>query len=187
MPDARIVLAGYGTGGRLALLASALDDRIDVAFVSGAFGPREQMWQERMDGTLRGFRRDFGDAELAAMVAPRDLIIEDALPPVVTGPPVPRQGRSGAAPGRITAPTRAEFRAPAREAWLIPRLADSRIGGRLVFNDQDKDAAPPSDVPPGATGASPLFEKLPGYLGLPPVAREVPVMQPGFDQSAIDA
>jgi dienelactone hydrolase len=185
--DARIGLAGYGTGGRIALLASALDDRINATFVSGAFGPREQMWQEPIDGNLQGFLREFGDAELAAMIAPRDLIIENSLAPAVNGPPEPRQGRSGAAPGRITTPTHAEFRATAIEATLVSRSGDSHIGGRFVFNDHDKDAAPPSDVSSGVSGASSLFEKLPECLGLPPVAREIPAMQPWFDQNAIDA
>jgi dienelactone hydrolase len=185
--NAKIGLTGYGTGGRVALFAAALDDRIDATLVSGAFGPREQMWQEPIDGNLQGFLREFGDAELAAMIAPRDLIIEDALPPVVTGPPAPRQGRMGAAPGRITAPTRAESRAVATEAMLIPRSGDSRIGGRLELTNEVKDGAAPSNVPPDAPGASPLFEKLPEYLGLQAVARETSSPQPWFDQGAIDA
>jgi dienelactone hydrolase len=186
-PDAKIGLAGYGTGGRLALLASAIDDRIDCTFVSGAFGPREQMWQEPIDGNLQGLLREFGDAELAAMIAPRDLIIEGALVPAFTGPPAPRQGRSGAAPGRITAPTRAEFRAATMEAMHIPRSGDSRVGGRLIFKDEVKGDAAPSEVPPDATGASGLFDKLPESLGLPAIAREIPATQPWFDQSTIDA
>jgi hypothetical protein len=77
-PDAKIGVAGYGTGGRIALFAAALDDRVHTAFISGAFGPREQMWQEPIDGNLQGFLREFGDAELAAMVSPRELVLEEA-------------------------------------------------------------------------------------------------------------
>jgi cephalosporin-C deacetylase-like acetyl esterase len=172
-PDARIGVAGYGTGGRIALFAAALDDRIHAAFVSGAFGPREQMWQEPIDGNLQGFLREFGDAELAAMVSPRDLILEDAPPPIVTGPPAPGQGRSGAALGKLTAPTRAELRRVATEAMQIPR-----VGGSLLVTEDESSPR---------SGGSPLFDKLPALLGLSEATHEFPAPQPSFDLAAIDA
>jgi hypothetical protein len=44
---------------------------------------------------------EFGDAELASLIAPRILIIEASDGPKVEGPPPPGNGRSGAAPGKL--------------------------------------------------------------------------------------
>ncbi len=72
---------GHGEGGRLVLFAAALDERIDRALVSGSFGPREALWREPADRNVFGLLRDFGDAELAALVAPRPLVIEHGAAP----------------------------------------------------------------------------------------------------------
>lgn len=71
-----ITVAGFGEGGRVALYATAIDDRIDHSFVTGAFSPREKAWSEPIDRNLFGLLPDFGDAEVAAMVFPRPLLIE---------------------------------------------------------------------------------------------------------------
>jgi dienelactone hydrolase len=185
--NAPIGVAGYGTGGRLALLASAVDERLHATFVSGAFGPREQMWREPIDGNLQGFLREFGDAELAAMISPRKLVIEDAPSPAVTGPPAPRAGRNGAAPGQIMAPTPDEVRATAMEARHIAPSGNSIVTSHITLNiDGSSDPTSPSQ-PALAPGASRVFEKLLEALGLPVIAREVLSQQPLFDQGAIDA
>lgn len=72
---------GHGEGGRLVLFASALDERIGRALISGAFGPREALWREPADRNVFGLLRGFGDAELAALVAPRPLVIEQGTAP----------------------------------------------------------------------------------------------------------
>jgi hypothetical protein len=72
--------------------------------VSGYFQPRERLWSEPIYRNLWGLLAEFGDAELASLVAPRALIIETASHPEITGPPPVRDGRSGAAPGVITTP-----------------------------------------------------------------------------------
>jgi len=74
-------IVGHGEGGRIALFSAALDERIDAALVSGAFGPREQLWKEPADRNLFGLLREFGDAELAGLVAPRPLVIEHGNDP----------------------------------------------------------------------------------------------------------
>lgn len=74
-------IVGYGEGGRLALFAAALDDRIGAALVSGAFGPREALWKEPADRNVFGLLREFGDAEIASLVAPRPLVIEHGAAP----------------------------------------------------------------------------------------------------------
>lgn len=72
---------GHGEGGRLALFAAALDVRLDAALVSGSFGPREALWKEPADRNVFGLLREFGDAELGSLVAPRPLVIEHGVYP----------------------------------------------------------------------------------------------------------
>ena len=69
-------IMGHGEGGRLALFAAALDERIDSIAVSGSFGPREALWKEPADRNVFGLIREFGDAELASLVTPRPLVVE---------------------------------------------------------------------------------------------------------------
>ncbi|MGH9663725.1 MAG: alpha/beta hydrolase family protein, partial [Bryobacteraceae bacterium] len=96
-----VAVWGYGEGGLLALDAAALDSRIDVAVVSGYFGPREAMWQEPIFRNVWSFQRDFGDAEVAALIAPRKLIVETQAGPRWDGPSHADPKRTGAAPGRL--------------------------------------------------------------------------------------
>lgn len=67
---------GVGEGGRVAMYAAALDERIKAAVVSCAFGPREAMHDEPIDRNFWGVLREFGDAEVAALVHPRALVID---------------------------------------------------------------------------------------------------------------
>jgi dienelactone hydrolase len=136
----RIGLIGYGEGGLLALYAAAADPRIDAACVAGYFGPREGLWQEPIYRNVWDLLSEFGDAELASLVAPRALIVEACRGLEVAGPPPVREGRSGAAPGRSGTPpveqVRAEVeRARAFTAGLKPppvlRLVESGGGHGL--------------------------------------------------------
>jgi dienelactone hydrolase len=106
--DAKIGLFGYAEGGLLALAAGALDTRIDVTCVSGYFAPRQRVWAEPIYRNVFGLLDEFGDAELATLIAPRTLIVENSGVPTIEGPPAPHDGRGGAAPG----------------AWQTPKLAD---------------------------------------------------------------
>jgi cephalosporin-C deacetylase-like acetyl esterase len=92
---------GHGEGGLLALYSAALDPRIRAAGVSGYFGPREAVWKEPIYRNVWGLLREFGDAEVAALIAPRTLVVENTPVRDVPGPPPARAGRSGAAPGEI--------------------------------------------------------------------------------------
>jgi hypothetical protein len=63
------------------------------------FVSRQQLWEERFivcSGCCR-----FCDAEIASIIAPRNLIMEHSA---VDGPPKPREGRGGAAPGKLKTP-----------------------------------------------------------------------------------
>lgn len=96
--NARVGVVGWGEGGLLALYAAALDPRVDAALVSGYFDSRQNIWQEPLDRNVYGLLDQFGDAELASMVAPRALVIEAARGPELTLP------SEGGAPARLVTP-----------------------------------------------------------------------------------
>lgn len=102
-----VLVAGLGEGGMLALYAGALDTRIDSTYVWGYFGPREGLWDEPIYRNVFGLLKDFGDAEVASLIAPRKLAIHHLGFPNVKDPPVSKvKGvRNSAAPGKITKPS----------------------------------------------------------------------------------
>ncbi len=103
--DAPIGVVGIGEGGLIALYSAASDSRIDAVWVSGYFNEREGVWAEPIYRNVFGLLTEFGDSDLAGLVAPRGLLIETAVVREITGPPAPKKGqRSGAAPGAITTP-----------------------------------------------------------------------------------
>lgn len=104
-PDAPLGIVGYGEGGLLALHTAALDTRVQATVVSGYFGPREGLWEEPIYRNVWSLLTDFGDAELAALIAPRTLIVEPSAPPAVAGPPMTEGRSQGAAPGIIPHPS----------------------------------------------------------------------------------
>jgi dienelactone hydrolase len=76
-PQARIGVAGYKEGGLVAFYAAAADERIEVALVAGYFDSRQEVWSEPIYHNVWTLLRDFGDAEIAALIAPRTLIVEN--------------------------------------------------------------------------------------------------------------
>lgn len=103
-PMLPIGVAGYGEGGLVAFYSAAVDKRIRAGLVSGYFAPREVMWQEPIYRNVWGMLREFGDAEIAGLIAPRALVVEATRHPEVAGPPPQRERRRGAAPGAIVTP-----------------------------------------------------------------------------------
>ena len=99
-------IIGYGEGGLLALYSAAIDQRIDVSVVSGYFQPRENLWKEPIYRDLWGLVQEYGDAELASLIAPRTLIIEASQGPGVDGPPpVTEEHKQAACPnGKLISP-----------------------------------------------------------------------------------
>ena len=95
--SAPIAVAGWGEGGLLALYSGALDTRIQATLVSGYFQSRQEAWKEPVYRDVWGLLREFGDAELASLIAPRALIVEASSGPDVA-PPTPASQRSGATP-----------------------------------------------------------------------------------------
>ena len=113
-----ILIAGVGEGGMIAMHAAAIDTRIDAACVSGYFGPREGVWEEPPYRNVFGLLRDFGDAEVASLIAPRPLAIRHFRFPQV--PALPGT-RNRAAPGKLTTPAVDDCKAEVERARkLVP-------------------------------------------------------------------
>ncbi len=111
---------GHGEGGMEALFAAALDTRIQVCGVSGFFGPREQSWREPIERNFFGLLRHFGAAELAALTAPRDLLVIPEAGPVVV-----LEGNGGA-PAELRSP---DAVAAAAELQRATAMLGSHAGG----------------------------------------------------------
>lgn len=98
---------GWGEGGLLAFYSAALDTRIAAACVSGYFDNRNGVWKQPVDRNVFGLLEQFGDAEVAAMIAPRSLVIEAARGPEVTlpgGNAYSSSQRGYGAPGSLVSP-----------------------------------------------------------------------------------
>jgi dienelactone hydrolase len=81
----KVGVAGYAEGGLVAFYAAAVDTRIDAVLVSGYFDSRQNVWSEPIYRNVWGLLREFGDAELATLIAPRGLVVEHAAVPTVGG------------------------------------------------------------------------------------------------------
>ena len=143
----KIVAAGYAEGGLIAFYATALDRRIEAALVSGYFDSRQRLWEEPIYRNVFGLLREFGDAEIASLIAPRALIVEHSAVPNVEGPPAPREGRTGAAPGKLQAPdyesVEAEFERA--RALLKPGQAKDFDRFKLITGAEGMTTGPGSD------------------------------------------
>ena len=121
--DKPIVVAGWGEGGWIALATGAVDSRVQHTIVSGHFGPRENVWSEPIHRNVHGLLKSFGDAQLAALIAPRNLWIDP-----VAGPSVSIGGEGGA-PGELKGPNPVESKEEAKiaQSLLAPWKLDSSI------------------------------------------------------------
>ncbi|HOZ45303.1 MAG TPA: dienelactone hydrolase family protein [Candidatus Hydrogenedentes bacterium] len=153
--DTPVAVMGYGEGGLIAFHAAAVDTRIDAAVVSGYFGPRERVWAEPIYRNVWALLEQFGDAEIASLIAPRPLIIEAARHPDVGGPPAPRDGRAGAAPGAIVTP---DIEFVRREVTRAAALVDGLNPAPVLRLVDPKDGVP---------GAAETLDALLECLGVP--------------------
>ena len=127
---APVGVIGHGEGGLLALCTAALDPRIRATVVSGYFDSRQRVWAEPTYRTAWSFLKEFGDAELASLIAPRSLIVEYAPSPHIEGPPKAGAGRRNcAAPGTISTPG---FPAVEAEVERARQLA-GKFGNAIQF------------------------------------------------------
>ena len=115
-----VLCAGLGEGGLIAMYSGALDTRISSVYLWGYFAPREKLWTEPIYRNLQGLLREFGDAEIASMIAPRHLVVQHlGYPNVPKVPKVVKGQREIAAPGVITKPTSEEVTAEVERAKRI--------------------------------------------------------------------
>ncbi|MCC7085738.1 MAG: hypothetical protein IT427_12115 [Pirellulales bacterium] len=153
----KIGVVGFGEGALLGLYAGALDPRIDAICVSGYFDRRNDLWQEPLDRNVFGLLEQFGDAELASMIAPRTLIIEAAATAEVT-----IAGGRGA-PARILTPELESVRGELERARQLtvglklnnwPHLVISGDDGRGPFGTPQAISALLARLAPGTTPVS---------------------------------
>ncbi len=139
-------VAGYGEGGLVALYSAALDLRIDAALVSGYFDGRNGVWQEPIYRNVQGLLDQFGDAELAAMIPPRALVIEACRGPQLDGPPAAKEGQAAnAAPGKLATPKLASVQAELERARKL--VADLKPPARLELVAEAGGEGPPASEP----------------------------------------
>lgn len=154
----RIGVVGIGEGGLLALHAAALDPRLECCWVSGYFQQRESVWQEPIYRNVWGLLTEFGDAELAGLIAPRRLVIEAATAVNVSGPPPAREGRAAvAAPGVITTCQLNSVRAETERAATFYRVFESESSLSLVATGDNGN---------GVSGNRVALESFAAGLGL---------------------
>ena len=127
---------GYGEGGAIALYAAALDPRIKAACVSGYLGDRNDVWRQPVDRNVFGLLEQFGDAEVASLVAPRALIVEAAGGPAFVIPP-----GTGGAPGRLTTPGLGTVTAEVERARAL--VAGLEPASRIAMVASGSDGAGP--------------------------------------------
>ncbi len=81
--DLKTGVAGYGEGGLIAFYTAAIDKRVDATFVSGYFSSRQKVWDEPIYRNVWALLTEFGDAEIASLIAPRALVIEYSFVPEI--------------------------------------------------------------------------------------------------------
>jgi dienelactone hydrolase len=145
--EARVGVVGHAEGGLIAFYSAALDSRIDAALVSGYFDSRQGVWQEPIYRNVFGLLHEFGDAEIASLIAPRTLIIEHSAVPAIDGPPAARNGRHAcAAPGALRTPTFKSVRAEVERAQaFFPADGAVRPVITLVAGERGATVGPGSE------------------------------------------
>ena len=101
-----VTIEGVGEGGLLAFYSAAVDTRIDAAVVGGYFTNRDRVCDEPLDRNIFGLIDQFGDAEIATLIAPRSLRILDVRIPEKVWEPsqTTSYGELGLPPGKIVNP-----------------------------------------------------------------------------------
>jgi len=127
----KIGVIGYGEGGLIALYSAALDTRIDSSVVSGYFESRQRVWEEPIYRNVFGLLHEFGDAEIASLIAPRMLIVEHSSGAKIDGPPKPHDGRTGAAPGKLQPPDYVSVESEFQRTRTLLKSGDPKVFDRL--------------------------------------------------------
>jgi dienelactone hydrolase len=130
-PGSKIGVAGYAEGGLIAFYAAALDTRIDAALVSGYYDSRQRLCEEPIYRNVFGLLREFGDAEIATLIAPRVLVVEYSPVPKIDGPPASGNGRTGAAPGKLATPDYENVETEFERTRSLLQKGDPKVFNRL--------------------------------------------------------
>lgn len=176
-----IIAAGIGDGGQIAMYSAAADTRISSVLVSGYFQSRDGVWQEPIDRNVWGLLNEFGDAQIAGMIAPRPLVIEAAAVPETDGPlPIKQGRRGGAAPGQIKT---ADLKAVQSEFEAAQKIYDQlKAGKKLALVTSGADGRGPA----GSEGAIARLADLAGIANFVAVAKlPVSKLVEPFDRSAV--
>jgi cephalosporin-C deacetylase-like acetyl esterase len=172
---APIAVAGWGEGALLALYSWALDTRIQATLVSGYFQSRQEAWKEPVYRDVWGLLREFGDAELASLIAPRALIVEASRGPHVA-PPAPSPQRNGATPnGQSGTPPLDSVQQEVERARLF--YSSLRANEKLTLVISGKGGGPPGSE----AGLSALLHSLNVGAGLAPAGSMPKDLRPDYD------
>jgi dienelactone hydrolase len=145
-PSRPVGVMGYGEGGLLALYSAAADTRIDASLVSGYFQSRQDVWQEPLYRNVWTLLQEFGDAELASLIAPRGLIVEASRGPEISGPPPADNRRPElAAPGRLVSPALEGVRKEVERAKPFFQKLGADQKFRLAVSGNDGQGKPCSE------------------------------------------
>lgn len=150
-----IGVAGYAEGGLVAFYAAAADTRIEAALVSGYFNTRQQVWSEPIYRNVWALLHEFGDAEIASLIAPRALTFEYSRTPDITSPR-----------GDLRTP---EFESVEAEYRRIAQL--TRPGFQSLALIHEPGGAP---IGPGSHEAISAFARQLGVPALKPLSSEIP-------------
>jgi dienelactone hydrolase len=168
--SAKIGVVGYGEGGLLAFYAAAVDSRLDACLVSGYFDSRQRTWQEPIYRNVWGLLREFGDAEIATLIAPRGLVVEQSEAPSVSGQPPVRPGRrGGAAAGSLHTPA---FPSVEAEFRRIEKLLPPDFQRRQLIAGTDGIT-----IGPGSPQALQAFAQMLGSQSAMKLSNELPIDQ----------
>lgn len=168
----RIAVAGYGEGGQIALYSAATDTRIDAALISGYFNNHDSLWHEPLYRNIWGLLDEFGDAEIATLIAPREMIVEYTVYPEW------KRNVDNTGPGELNTPAfnivNEEFR---RIDKLIPNFGSRTLisnGTEPVSSFGSTEAVIALASALGVNSAMNLSEDLPddGRENFDPLARQ---------------
>ena len=174
--EAPIGVIGYGEGGLIAFYSAAVDTRIQSTVVSGYFQSRQEVWREPIYRNVWGLLHEFGDAEIASLIAPRKFIVEASRGPEIAGPPPERSGRSGAAPGQLVSPPQASVESEFHRALPFYQRLGCEDALRLIT---------PEDGLPGADETLSVFlNGLGARLESAPTVPEKSASTEPFDDAA---
>jgi dienelactone hydrolase len=158
---APIAVAGYGEGGLIALWSAAADTRIDRALVAGYFNARQDLWKEPVYRDVWGLLREFSDAEIAGLIAPRALIVEAGSGPEIAGPPAETKDRKGATPnGALSAPSRASVESEVARAQPFFAGLNAASQLRLVGQGEGVEALLQSAAKMAPSGPAPVDRRV---------------------------